>query len=689
MKVRVFDIEADGLLVDCTKLHVICIYCFSENKLYTFHDDSWKAFLSDSDIIVGHNITGYDLVALEKLTRFVMPITTVYVDTLTLSEILNYRRFGHQQHSLEVWGEHLGFPKIDWRAHAISLGLIEESDPKGAEFIQYHPAMDDYCKQDVRVNARVYQELLPEYIAQYKKKPEIKTFVKAQNATAIFCARAELHGWPFDKEAAIALQKKLEKVVEKAEEELTPKLGLKCTIKDRAKSGDNFIDVIESAKIPEKDKEWLIESMVIDGIPANFIMGAIPKVPKWVKNGMYDKHTADYFGVEPESGFIDPELDALPFHRTIRGPFSRITIEPMRLSSTDDVKRFLFRVGWKPTAWNYKQNPETGKKEISSPKITEDSLEFLGGDGELYTKYAIASSRLSILNTWLENLDNDNNLHGKCRTLGTPSLRATHSVIVNVPDPHSDWGSEFRSLFKCKPGWKIVGCDSKGNQARGLAFYLKSEEYTRILLEEDIHNFNKDKLTEVLHTLDVDGILSKAGKNLEVSRGAAKRILYAFLFGASGAKLWSYIFGEVDSEYGNKLKDGFLAAVPGFKDLIDELKRIYRASARGGYGWIPSIVGSKVFVDSLHKLLVYLLQSLEKITCATAVWYFMCKAEEENIPYIPLIFMHDEFQIMTPEKYADRCLEIGVEAFREGPKLYGVSIMDGDGKIGNNWLETH
>ncbi len=33
---------------------------------------------------------------------------------------------------------------------------------------------------------------------------------------------------------------------------------------------------------------------------------------------------------------------------------------------------------------------------------------------------------------------------------------------------------------------------------------------------------------------------------IEQKRGKAKRIYYAFLFGAGGAKLWGYIFGTPD-----------------------------------------------------------------------------------------------------------------------------------------------
>jgi hypothetical protein len=67
----------------------------------------------------------------------------------------------------------------------------------------------------------------------------------------------------------------------------------------------------------------------------------------------------------------------------------------------------------------------------------------------------------------------------------------------------------------------------------------------------------------------------------------------------------------------------------------------------------------------------------------------MDKLEAEGIPYIPLIYYHDEFEFMVPEQHAERAKEIGIEAFREAPKLYGIDIMDGDGRVGDNWYDVH
>lgn len=626
----VFDIECDELLQKCTRMWVMCAYDLDTKE--SFHwlegDLSWIQKFKEAKALIGHNIVNYDLAVLKKLFNFEVNKSTLIYDTLLLSQILDYKRFDNDGHSLETWGRYNDYHKIEFNA-----------------FHEYSEEMLTYCQQDVKLSTLVYRNLVNELSELVRKSEEkspgsgirLKTYIKAEHAAAKWCAEAALHGWPFDLEAANSLMTTLEAEMQKAYDALYSRLGMKCVAVDK-KKGE--VEV---------------------------------KKPKWTKQGFYDAHISNWFNIDPCSGYEGEE-------RPIIGEFCRVEFSHLSLDSVADVKMFLYKNGWTPTEWNTKVNPLTGKKEKTSPKITEDSLEFLGGDGKLYTEFLTAKSRYGILKTWIENTDQNGNLHGDCMLIGTPSMRARHSIIVNVPSADSPWGKEMRSLFIAKPGWKLVGCDSSGNQARGLAHYLNDPKFIDTLLNGDIHQYNADVLTKVLLDMGID---------YKVPRANAKRILYAFLFGASGPKLWSYIFGNLDDENGKKLKKGFLKAVPGFKDLIEKLENIYGKTSKFGNGYIPSLAGNRIYVDSFHKLLVYLLQSAEKITCSSALMLTVQKLEEENIPYVPLIYYHDEIDFMVPEEFAERAKEIGQSSFKEGPKLFGVNIMDGGGKIGNTWYDVH
>ncbi len=618
----IFDIECDNLLNQCTRMWVLTAYDLDTKTMHIFKegDFGWKELFNKATKAIGHNILGYDVFVLKKLFNYEFPSTCDLQDTLIFSQVLNYKRFGAGGHSLGRWGESLNFPKGDFK-----------------DWSKLSQEMIDYCVQDTLLTAKVYEIVLNEYKALSEKSPSLKHYLRAEHASAKWATEASLHGWPFDVKAAQALYTKLTQEMDKAYLALSEKLGMKCVAIDK--------------------KNGIVE----------------PKKPKWTKQGCYDTHTAKWFDIDPWSGYDGEE-------RPILGEYCRVEFQKLSLDSVADVKMFLYRNGWQPTEWNFKTDEESGKKIKSSPKISEDSLEFLGGDGRLYLDFLTTKSRFGILKTWIENTDDKGNLHGDCMVIGTPSMRSRHSIIVNVPSADSPWGKDMRQLFTCLPGWKLIGCDSAGNQARGLAHYLGDPKFIDTLLNGDIHQYNADVLTNVL--LDM-GIIH------EVKRSHAKRVLYAFLFGASGAKLWSYIFGNLDEKQGKKLKSGFLKAVPGFKALLEKLESIYGQTSKFGDGYIPSLAGNRIYVDSFHKLLVYLLQSAEKITCASALMLTVANLNKEKIPYKPCIFYHDEIDFMVPEEFAERAAQIGKQSFAEGPKLFGVTIMDGGAKIGNNWYDVH
>jgi DNA polymerase I-like protein with 3'-5' exonuclease and polymerase domains len=148
--------------------------------------------------------------------------------------------------------------------------------------------------------------------------------------------------------------------------------------------------------------------------------------------------------------------------------------------------------------------------------------------------------------------------------------------------------------------------------------------------------------------------------------------------------------GKRDSKAGKESRAKFSAAIPGFKRLTDRLMEIVKMSeARDRRASIPALDGRRIYLDSGHKALNYLLQSAEGITCKAAVAYTMDKFEEEGIDAKPLIFYHDEMQIAVREDQTARAAEIMAESFREAPKWYGVDCMDGEAMIGDNWYDTH
>tara|TARA_R110000823_G_scaffold40203_1_gene106911 strand:+ start:255 stop:1988 length:1734 start_codon:yes stop_codon:yes gene_type:complete len=138
----IFDIEADGL----TPNVVWCIVAKEWNgQVHTFDNTQIEEgikFLQTADVLIGHNIIGYDIPVLERLHG--AKFTSNLEDTLVMSRLFNPIR--ENGHSLKAWG---------WR-----VGMSKQQQPE--DFNSFTSEMLDYCIQDVRLNEAVYNYLLKE-----------------------------------------------------------------------------------------------------------------------------------------------------------------------------------------------------------------------------------------------------------------------------------------------------------------------------------------------------------------------------------------------------------------------------------------------------------------------------------------------------------------------------------------------
>ena len=161
MTTLLFDLESTGLLRRGSQLH--CIVARDVNGDETFVYDRVKdnfeigvQQLREADVLIGHNIAGYDIPLIKELYDF-EPQAEI-IDTLVLSRLFyphiadrdfERRPIGMPQrlygrHSLEAWGHRLKCFKGDFGKH------------DGAWDV-YTPEMLDYCIQDTEVTLKLYQ----------------------------------------------------------------------------------------------------------------------------------------------------------------------------------------------------------------------------------------------------------------------------------------------------------------------------------------------------------------------------------------------------------------------------------------------------------------------------------------------------------------------------------------------------
>ena len=191
----VFDIETDDL--DATKIWCICAYDLDKERMYSFGPDKITEgveLLKKADKIIGHNIIGFDIPVIHKLTSVDLSSVSIS-DTLVLSRLFSPTREGN--HGLESWGYRLGFNKIDFKT-----------------FSEYSSEMLKYCENDVLLNAKVYNHLKKE------SKGFSKQSVELEHEVAWILARQREHGFLLDVKGASLLVAKFEEQLIDLEKEV-------------------------------------------------------------------------------------------------------------------------------------------------------------------------------------------------------------------------------------------------------------------------------------------------------------------------------------------------------------------------------------------------------------------------------------------------------------------------------------
>jgi hypothetical protein len=166
-----FDIETDGL--EYTKIWCLVAQEVNTGEVWSYGPDEIEegvSLLNKAEQLSGHNIIGFDIPALEKLTSFKLGNQQI-IDTLVLSRLFNpVREAGH---SLAVWGSKLGLAKIEFD-----------------KFDCYTPEMLEYCKRDVGVNVKVYKALQKEGVGfspdSIELEHEVASIMKDQENTGFY-----------------------------------------------------------------------------------------------------------------------------------------------------------------------------------------------------------------------------------------------------------------------------------------------------------------------------------------------------------------------------------------------------------------------------------------------------------------------------------------------------------------------
>ena len=181
MKVLVLDIETN--LAHDTIWCCVTRWVGEDGSLVHTEPDHLQPVINSADIVVGHNIIGFDGPVLSRVWGVTIPLRKVK-DTLVMSRLWNPQLEGG--HSLRAWGERLGDYKDDFTD--FNGGLTDE--------------MITYCRQDVHVTVLLYKKLT-------KELTEFGDSVELEHRIAFIMKRQEDNGFKLDEKEAVSLLARL------------------------------------------------------------------------------------------------------------------------------------------------------------------------------------------------------------------------------------------------------------------------------------------------------------------------------------------------------------------------------------------------------------------------------------------------------------------------------------------------
>ena len=287
-------------------------------------------------------------------------------------------------------------------------------------------------------------------------------------------------------------------------------------------------------------------------------------------------------------------------------------------------------------------------------------------EAKLLAEYFLLQKRSGLVKGWLKHLDiTDGRVHGGVITNGAVTGRMTHRNpnMAQIPSTNSPYGDVCREVWTVDEGRKLVGADLSGIELRCLAHYMRDDEYTKELLDGDIHTRNQ----------------KAAGLP---TRNNAKTFIYATLYGAGPAKIGSIVNGG--AKEGTKLLNKFFTNLPKLGKLLAKVKRL------GGSGFITGLDGRQLHIRSEHSALNTLLQSCGAIIAKQWCVEMWNEIERQGLDAKLVAFVHDELQWDCAAKDAEKVGQIAVAMAAECGKILGFRLAVGaDYSVGTTWKDTH
>ena len=635
---QAFDIEANGLYNEATKIHCLVTQDIDTGEIRRFrpHEvEQGLRLLQSADLLIGHNIIQYDLALIFKLHPWFVLDWNKVRDTLVMSRLIWTNLFELDEnsififrlreekaigsHSLKAWGIRLKFPKAEY-------------DGGWETFTE---EMLEYNVVDVLVTVKLWQTICSKNYSEMA--------IELEHDVAVIIAEQERFGFTFNEAKARDLASMLMSRRAILEVQLAETFkpfylphGKLKVVKKTMKRADGIRF--------EGSEYQPIKLTLFNPGSRHHIANRLKFLYKW--------KTVEF----TENGA--PKID-----ETVLGKLP--WPEAKLLTEFFLVQKRLSMLAEGDGAWlNYLREGRiygqvitngavTGRATHRSPNIAQ-----VPAIGALYG--------------------------AECRELfGVRPGKVQVGVDVS--------GLELRMLAHFLARWddgsygRIV-CDGDVHWANVQALGLTPAE-------RDEHTYPLHKLFRDGAKTFIYGFLYGAGDEKVgtiiydiVLRARAKNLPYADL-------LTTYFLGKPNpgaklmKACGKGLKATFLEKTPGLKKLVQGVK-----AAAKGRGYLLGLDGRTLHIRSDHAALNTLLQSGGALICKrwmVEIRRALIERGWHNRVH-QMAWVHDEIQFECDPEIADEFGKLAVECIAKAALFFKMRVpLTGEYKIGLNWKECH
>jgi DNA polymerase-1 len=349
---------------------------------------------------------------------------------------------------------------------------------------------------------------------------------------------------------------------------------------------------------------------------------------------------------------------------------------PFNIGSPKQRAEKLEALGWVAD----ERTPKSKLHPNGQAKVTEKSLvKFAEESGipevALITKWMSVNGRANMINTWLENWNEDDScIHGKLFVADTLRFRHQAPNTANIPAVRLDkdtgqvlrgeagyYTYEARDLWTARPGRVLVGTDAAGLELRMLAHYLNRPAFTDQVVNGDPHQYNADLVG--------------------ITRPNAKTLIYAALYGAGGPKVAKTL--KVSNKEGARIRQLFLDRLG-----VQGLMEICQDEQERGRVWL--VDGAGVICPSPHAALNYKLQGGGARVMSLGAIFLAKHIRRSGLDSLKVGDIHDEWQYDVLPADAKEHARLSVQSIREAGEELNLNVpLDGTAKEGLTWAETH